>query len=440
MRSLNVYLYDKLVGHLIETPDRKIDLVYDQGWIASAANGYGHALSLSLPLDQRSDPLRASTFIAGLLPDSPLHRNVLALQFGIEDDPSDFNFIKLLGRECAGAITITSAQELNPIQPGYRVLSELELTTFLRELPRRPLMLDQEDGVMLSLAGVNSKAAVLVSKSGRVAIPRGGRPSTHIIKMDIPGLPDSIRAEAFCLSLARAVGHTVPACRIRTSDNITYLLMQRYDRAARSQPSGKLDIYRLHQEDFCQAMGYSPDKKYERHGGPSWRQSFALIQKTANPIASSLALMDRCAFQYIIGNPDAHAKNYSLLYETSGAVSLAPFYDLNNAAAYKAFFKSAKPLMAMSIGGEFYRPKITLDHWKRHADLCDLPERQVMESLERQADAILGTLPALRRELKGTIEDAAILDLIEQDVSECATTVLDVLHVQSPSSTPSFNP
>lgn len=425
MKALVAYLYGKQVGSFVERDDRRIVFSYSRGWLTAARNGTAHALSVSLPLqDGEFAPEVVEAFIAGLLPDSVAHRRLLAQQLDIIDDPTDFAFLSKLGRDCAGAITVVPAGE--PIDhnepPSYEILSDAQLEEYIRTLPQRPLLVDEEDGVLLSLAGVNDKAAVVVVK-GQIALPHYGFPTTHILKPDIASLPESIRVEHFCLLLAKACGQVVPRTKIVKAGDQIFMQMARYDRMLVPRDNVQ-ELVRLHQEDFCQALGYGPEKKYERKGGPSWSQCFGLLKMAEEPVSATTALLDRAIFQYLVGNPDAHAKNYSLLYRKNGGFKLAPFYDLNNAAAFRANFKKVKPLMAMAIGGEFDRTEVTEGSWRKFAKDCGLSASFVFRRLKEMSQSILEAAPRLREEARGTISDAVRLDIVVEDVTERAKFVL----------------
>jgi len=424
MRELVAYMYDREVGRFREHPDGRVVFAYSPGWLSSG----GHALSVSLPLTAEELPSdKVESFIAGLLPDSIQHRKLLAAELDIEDDPTDFAFLSRLGRDCAGAITVVPEGEslAHDGAPYYEVLSESQLADYIRTLPQRPLLVDEDGGVLLSLAGVNDKAAVVVV-DGKIAIPHYGFPTSHILKPDIAALPESIRVENFCLLLAKECGHVVPKTKIARAQDQVFMQMARYDRLIVLR-NGRRDLVRLHQEDFCQALGYRPEKKYERKGGPGWRECFALMEVTDDPVASKKALLDRAIFQFLVGNPDAHAKNYSLLYRRDGTRRLAPFYDLNNAAAYRANFKKVKPLMAMAIGGEFDRTNIRLEHWQAFAEECGLNPSNVMARVRSQAKRMVESAPMLREFVRGTVADASKLDVVVEDVLVRAKGMLEEL-------------
>lgn len=409
---LSVLFGERLVGHLHRLPGNEIGLTYADEWRDAFHRGRAFPISLSMPIGSAGEMMNATTYIAGLLPDSPVHREALINELGLADDPSDFALISMMGADNAGALSILPDNQLKEPrgEPGVDWLTPADLADHIRALPRRPLLVDEEHGVMLSLAGVNDKAAVVVSK-GRIGLPRNGYPSTHIIKIDIPGLEDSIRTEHFCLALARAAGMSAPKASICEVEDQSFMLMSRYDRATGDDGS----TVRLHQEDFCQALGHPPSRKYERHGGPGWREAFSLMSRCANPTAARAELLRRAMFQLLIGNPDAHAKNYSLVFRgPSGSLTPAPLYDLNNAAAFRHKFKKTRPLMAMSIGGQDNRDEVSEEDLGRFARECGFSADTVISALREVGEKVLAALP-------GALESASDCEAVRaagEDVRE----------------------
>lgn len=125
-------------------------------------------------------------------------------------------------------------------------------------------------------------------------------------------------------------------------------------------PDGEPVIERLHQEDFCQALGIVPEQKYQQEGGPSLKQSFALVREVSSaPVIDLAQLLDDVVFNYIVGNNDAHGKNLSLLYRPGGGaleIRLAPLYDVVSTLYYRELSRD----MAMRIGEQSSSGKVTL--------------------------------------------------------------------------------
>ncbi|MDX6603383.1 MAG: serine/threonine-protein kinase HipA [Solirubrobacterales bacterium] len=178
----------------------------------------------------------------------------------------------------------------------------------------------------------------------RVGLTRGNPPSTYIVKAPIPGVVDSVANEAFCMRLAAAASLDAALAEPRSADGHEYLLVHRYDRDELAEPDG-----RLHQEDFCQALGLVPAVKYENEGGPNVADCARLIHRHSDaPARDIIAFLDALIFNFLIGNNDAHSKNYSLLLGGPGSIRLAPLYDLLSIA----IIEGASRNLAMKYGGE----------------------------------------------------------------------------------------
>lgn len=167
--KLNVLLYDRQVGTLEQTREG-VYFSYATSWLNDISDGRGgHALSISMPLNKVEHAPRAvEPFLAGLLPDSAIHRRKIAESFGIDPGhASDFEFLRRIGRDCAGAEFFTDPEDpyadlRDP--PSLKRLTDADLAQYLRDLPVRPLVDDPETGTRLSLAGVNDKTAVVISE------------------------------------------------------------------------------------------------------------------------------------------------------------------------------------------------------------------------------------------------------------------------------------
>ncbi len=267
--------------------------------------------------------------------------------------------LKRIGGECAGAISILPESEIpeTPDQYTYRSLSDKQLVDLIKHIPRRPLLAGQE-GIRISLAGAQEKLA-LFYKEPTFYIPTNGAPSNFILKPGMAHFHSSIENEYFCMMLAKAVGLNVPPVIITKKATQKVLLIKRYDRILDNDV-----LIRLHQEDFCQAMGLSHELKYQADGGPGLKACFDLIRAySANPIKDFQQLMQWVFFNYLIGNMDGHAKNLSFIYQAK-RIRLAPFYDMMCTDIYEDLSQK----LAMQIGGE-NRPEWIMErHWKRFAE------------------------------------------------------------------------
>ncbi|HEY9854704.1 MAG TPA: type II toxin-antitoxin system HipA family toxin [Stenomitos sp.] len=339
-------------------------------------------LSMSLPL--RDEPyVHASceAYFGGLLPESDAARRMIARFYGANANNS-FSLLKAIGNDCAGAVSLHLMDD--PVSPSQflpmegRPLSEAELAKHLRELPSRPLFLGVE-GIRLSLAGAQDKAAVCMMDD-QLALPLHGTPTTHILKPAVAGFKDMVLNEYLCLKLAQEVGLEVPAVEMRKAEDIPYLLVERYDRVV--DPEHRLS--RVHQEDFCQALGASSAMKYEADGGPGVAQCFGLVRRTSRPAVSIKRLLEHLLFNVLVGNCDAHAKNYSLLHREDGRIDLAPAYDV----VCTRYYPDIEARMAMKIGGYYRSEELIARRWRRFCDEVDVSFPMLRRTLTGMNEAI----------------------------------------------------
>ncbi len=277
---------------------------------------------------------------------------------------------------------------------GYHALTNEELVAILKELPKRPLLAG-EKGVRLSLAGAQDKIAVRVD-GDHVSLPLDGAPSTHILKPAIERFEGVVFNEALSMKLAAAVGLPTASVEFRTVEDMTFLLVERYDRIHRQGSDEKFPIERVHQEDFCQALGIVPETKYQKEGGPSLRDCFNLLREVSStPVIDLARLLDAVIFNYLVGNNDAHGKNFSLLYPGAGTgdiqIRLAPLYDVVSTVYYPELNKE----MAMKIGGEYSSERVTPQNFEKLAEEAGLAKPLVRRRVPELAEAILATIPIL---------------------------------------------
>jgi serine/threonine-protein kinase HipA len=296
-----------------------------------------------------------------------------------------------------------------------RELSERELEEIVTELPRRPLMAGRE-GLRLSLAGSQSKLPVLI-REATIALPLGNTPSTHIIKPEPERFPGLVANEVLCMTLARAVGLNVPPVSNRPVGNKPCIVVQRYDRFIDANGS----VTRVHQEDFCQALGFPPERKYQQEGGPLLRDCIGLLREWSTVAALDIRdFLDGLVFNVLIGNADAHGKNYSILYR-KGDRRIAPFYDLVCTLAWPELSKTP----AMKIGKSESIETITPAHWQKMAQECRVGWPMLRE---RIADLCGKTIEGLKsKEVLAASNDLAMAERVADIIQERAASLLQCL-------------
>lgn len=377
-RALSVWWDEAIAGELGLDDHGDMTFVYRSDWIANPDRA---ALSISLPKREEPFGRRAChAFFSGLLPEGDV-REASAHALGLSTE-NDFGLLERMGGEVAGALRFLPEGQtsLDHDSVAIHALTDEELARRIDELPRRPLLVGEE-GMRVSLAGAQVKLPVVLV-DGRVALPAPGQPTTHIVKPAIARLPATTENEAFGMLLAAAMELDVAAVEPRSVRGRTYLLVTRYDR--RTDSSGR--VCRVHQEDFCQALGIPPEHKYSAEGGPTFKASFGLLREaTAAPATEILKLLDAAIFNLLLGNADAHGKNFSLLYKPAGLV-LAPLYDLMCTAAYPQVSAN----LAMRMGGAAGPTDLTAKTWKKFADDTQLGQRLIARRTRELADDVRG--------------------------------------------------
>lgn len=396
-KALSVWWDEAIVGTLSLNKHGDMRFLYDGAWLADTTKS---ALSVSLP--KRTEAFKGREcrpFFEGLLPEES-QRVAVARALGVSRGNA-FKLLDALGGEVAGALTLWPEGEAPPppaTNMAARALSDDELLEVLNTLPMRP-MLAGEKGIRLSLAGAQSKLPVVLV-DGAVALPAPGQPTTHILKPPIDRFEATTENEAFAMRLVARMGLAVAPVEVRLVMGHPFLLIERYDRHIEAK--GK--TVRLHQEDFCQALGVIPDRKYAAEGGPTFKSCFDLVRRVCTrPAVDVLRLLDAAITQVIIGNADAHGKNYSLLYR-GNTIELSPLYDLLCTVTYP----EVSPKFAMKIAKRATLDELRSGDWDKFA-----------------ADVGLGA-PFVRRrikELAGRAQDLAqsvVMELAAPGLNQAA--------------------
>lgn len=377
--ALEVCLNGRRAGALVRKANGNLQFRYDEAYVERSAP----PLSVNLPLRTEAFPHRdCLAFFGNLLPEEDVRAQV-ALATGISA-ANDYKLLERFGGDVAGAVTLfPSGEEGKEEAGGLDLLSTERLDEVLTQLPQRPLGVDAKGEVRMSLAGAQNKLPVVRTEKG-FGLPHGSRrPTTHILKPEPERFPGLVANEFFCMRLAAEVGLNVAQVeRALTTSGLPYLIVTRYDRDLTREP-----IQRLHQEDFCQALGMLYVEKYQHEGDPGVREAMELIDEHSSaPARDRQQLWLSLVFNVLIGNCDAHGKNYSLLYD-SPAPSLAPFYDLVSTAAYNELTTR----MAMSVDGAIHLEEVDDRAWAKLAGQVGFAPRflgeRVLPFVRRVRDA-----------------------------------------------------
>lgn len=406
-RLLEAWCSDEHAGTLTDTASG-LGFTYTEQWLAA-----GRApISQCLPLDGSFGELDVEAFFGGLLPEGE-RREQLARLLGVSETGT-FSLLEAFGGDTAGALSLYPRGVLpTPIGADVEWLDEAQLEQLIEELPQRPMHADEDGEYRLSLAGVHDKLPVIVDQEGRIGLTKGRTPSTHILKTPIDTLPDTVANEAMCPLIGRALGITTIDATPRRAGSHEFLLVTRYDRQQTSA-----GWRRLHQEDFCQALAVPTRRKYQAEGGPSLHDCFELLREaTSVPATETIRFLDYVFLNFLIGNHDAHGKNFSLLYLPANPTTvLAPAYDLLSTVAYSRWRKVSRK-MAMSIGGEYRADYVRDRHLEGMYEQADLGAAAARRRLRRLAGQAPAAAHAARREL--------ILDGFGSDVLDEVVKVVE---------------
>ncbi len=418
MATLEVLCFGERAGVLADEPGGP-RFTYDPAWLAAARP----PLSQSLPLDGPALPGAVHAFFGGLLPEGePRHQ--LARRLGVSER-NDFALLAAIGGDTAGAITLAPPGTAPPQAGGSDVewLDEAQLAELIATLPDRPMLADEDGEIRLSLAGAQDKLPVVIDAAGRVGITSGRTPSTHILKMPIARFPGTVVNEAFCLAFGYRLGVPTVDAVPRRAGETPYLLVQRYDR----EPYAAAGFARLHQEDFCQALAIPSERKYEVEGGPSLVDCFELVRHaTTVPAKHTLVLLDAVGLNFLVGNHDAHGKNFSLL-RFPDRTELAPFYDVLSTVTYPGLARKA----AMAIGGERRPDYVRRRHLDRLCEAAGLGGAAVRRRLLAMAREAPNAARTVRAALAEDGWDDPVLDTVLQVVDRRAAHLTELASPRS---------
>lgn len=333
-RELNVYLYGQKAGVLSEDQQGYLSFLYEQD--------AKFPISVRMPIRPDAyDKLYAEPFFDNLIPEGD-GLNIIAQKFSISEK-NTFSILDKIGGDCAGAVSLYEDTPVNNIDDPLLEINEDIIAHIIKGLPENPLLTGIQNAPRLSLAGAQSKFAVC-KINGRYFRSDDDHPTTHIIKITNRHFPNLLENEFYCMKLAKKILGTinVELCEIK---GIKYLEIERYDRYI---VDGK--ILRIHQEDFCQVLGILARRKYQQDSGPKISDCYnAVIEYSTQTPVDANKFIEQIVFNYLIGNTDAHGKNFSILHK-DGNILLSPAYDLLSTEVYPQ--KLVDHYIAMLINGK----------------------------------------------------------------------------------------
>ena len=356
-RVLDVYLGSSKVGVYSRAPNGATSFRYADEWLSLER---AFPISLSLPLSDRIwSGERSSSYFDGLLPDDRTVREKIAAREQAES-ASIFDLLAVIGRDCVGALRFVreGADPGDPSKMEYRSVTDDEIVARLAALGTHPLGLNaDEDDFRISIAGMQEKTAFLwiddPSNTGGWQLPNGPTPTSHIFKPAMKLGPDGADFsdtpwnEWLCLVLCRALGLESANAEVQMYDGQPVIVVERFDRTWHEDV-----LYRLPQEDICQALGVPPLRKYQSDGGPGIVEVMEFLNGAVAPYEDRLSFMKSQIVFWLLAAIDGHAKNFSIFLSPSG-YRLAPLYDVMSAAPYPQF-PTQKVKLAMALGDKGY--------------------------------------------------------------------------------------
>ncbi len=405
LRSLALWMNGERVGVWSISTGGQHTLQYAESWLESRL---GRPLSLSLPLQMephRSDRVR--WYFENLLPDNQRILEHLAKRFRLSSTEA-FELLAEIGRDCVGALQIVPEDEealsVREIQ-GVPLTAE-QVAERLRATPLAKAWGSEnpEMDLRISIAGAQEKTALLWW-DGQWQIPLGTTPTTHILKLPLGrigvhglDLRQSLENEWLCLKILGAFGLPVPKADLLDFDGVRTLAVERFDR--RTAPGGAW-IWRLPQEDLCQATGTSPLHKYESDGGPGIREILGVLALSTKSREDRRQFFLAQILFWLLQAPDGHAKNFSIHLHPGGAFELTPMYDVMSAYPVLGGKSGQIPVQKVKMAMAVHTPRphskvqeILVRHWLEMARLQGMAEevQSIFDEMSAQGPGILTTI------------------------------------------------
>lgn len=393
--SLTLWADGRQVAKLGYEPlNDRWSLDYDRDWVNTPE---AFPLSPALPLERPATGYATGAvkrFVENLLPEGRA-LDITATTYHVSKS-NIFALINALGTETTGAFRFWRSGEAPPSIAATppREVTRDELNLRLSERDAIPLAV-WDGRVRMSIAGVQDKLMVYLDRpldeGGRMFLVEPPLASTHILKPepDRKVTPHLVVNEHFCMSLAKRMGLPVADVSLyRTPRPI--LVVSRFDRLVLAE-SAETVVKRLHIIDACQASDLPATYKYERNfgGGEHVRNvregvSFAVlfdrVEQTVNKAAARLTMLRWALFQFLIGNSDAHGKNFSFFVRRQG-LEPAPWYDLVSVVQYPDIDHG----LAMAYGDAFLLDEVGAFQLADFAKRCNVDRRLLNREAARLA-------------------------------------------------------
>lgn len=414
--ELAVVINDALVGRLAQHEDGSLSFSYEGAYA-------GVPLSLSMPVSNVTFGDKVvRPYLLGLLPEDRALRRSLGAEFGVSGD-NPFALLKCVGYDCAGAVqavSLTAPAASSEATSRYVATDEKDIAARLKAIRGDASAVWQLREEHWSLGGQQPKIA-LARFDGAWFECEGAAATTHIVKPGIVRLAHQALNEHLCLRLANLCGLPAAESAIVDFDGVPAIVVTRYDRVT----VGPKEVLRLHQEDLCQALSVPPDRKYASDGGPSARDIAVLLDRHPRAQSNKEVFAAQLFFNYLVGAPDAHAKNYSVLLHDDAGPIMSPLYDVASGLPYDHARYELRT--AMSIGQENRVGMLRRSNVQRFSEAAGLDAGRMLDLLLNLADAILRSLPELDREARSCPGGSELADRLVSELRGLSEKTIDAV-------------
>jgi serine/threonine-protein kinase HipA len=381
MNSLKVSMQNQIVGKLSIDKDENYHFEYDKSWIEK-----GFVISPYLAFNSIYSSSTIKRFLENLIPEGEGLDDIAT--FARISKNNTFAMMHTIGYDTAGALMFGENREAN--QAIFREIPPKELSDRIEKLESKSIAI-WDKTVRLSLAGVQAKLPVII-KDEKIGLGNGTLSSTHIMKFQTKKHLHIVVNELFCMTLAKKIGLNVADVELKRFESFPVLLVKRFDRIYKDD-----FVTRLHIIDGCQMLNLPPTYKYEQNfgttrdvqyirEGASFQKLFAITKKCAVPAIAQLELVHWAMFNLIIGNSDAHGKNFSFFVDKRG-IKPTPFYDMLCVMMYDFDHN-----LAMAYGDEFNPDEVFAYQLREFSEQVGMNYKLVSKVLVKECDKIIKTL------------------------------------------------
>ena len=374
-------MQNQVVGKISIDRDENYYFEYDKIWVEK-----GFAISPHLPFNGTYSSSTIKRFLENLIPEGKGLEDIA--YFTRISKNNTFAIMHSIGYDTAGALFFGEDREVN--EPIFREILDEELTQRIEGLESRSIAI-WDRKVRLSLAGVQAKLPVII-RDNRIGLANGTLSSTHIMKFQTKRNTHIVVNELFCMRLAKKIGLKVANVELRRFGKYSTLLIERFDRVYK-----KDFVERLHIIDGCQILDLPPTYKYEQNfgslrdvahirEGASFKKLFESAKLCSIPATAQLELLNWAIFNLIIGNSDAHGKNFSFFVNRNG-MRPTPFYDMLCVMMYDFDHH-----LAMAYGNEFHPNEVFAYQLREFAEDININYKLVAKVLIKQTQSVLNIL------------------------------------------------